>query len=128
MLFESAGVSACGKHFHPAWSISRATQFVEISNLCESPAFENGDTIAQHLDVRENVRTHENCFALIPQCSDQVSHFAASNRIETTHWLIEKNYFGIVDQRLGQSYALQHSLRELSQLRVPTFFIELDSR
>src|SRR5215208_8303346 len=116
MPFESKDVSAGCQHFHAVWSISRSAQFVQITDLRESPTFENRNTIAEHLDVGKNVRAHEDSFTFVSQCSDQVTHFAAPNWIQTTHRLIEKNYFGIVYERLGQSHALQHSLRKLSQL------------
>src|SRR5205807_1488183 len=41
--------------------------------------------------------------------------------------LVQKNNFGIVDQRLGQTNALQHAFRKLAQLAVPTFLFQIDA-
>ena len=48
---------------------------------------------------------------------NQRAHVAAAQRIEAGHRLVEDHELGIVDQRLGDADALQHALREFSQLQ-----------
>src|SRR5213075_1876999 len=105
-----------------------------ITNLRESSMFENGNSIAKHLDVGKNMRAqqdcllvlsysfakhldvgknmraHEDSLAFVAQGADQISHLTPANRIQTTHRLVEKNYLRIVYQRLGQADSLKHSL------------------
>src|SRR5262245_39851720 len=99
-----------------------------MSNLRELSFFENRYPIAEHFNIRKYVRAHEHGLALVPQRRNQIAYFASTNRIETTHRLVKKNYLRIVNQRLGQSNSLQHAFGKLSQLRVPALFVEPNSR
>src|SRR5689334_404094 len=128
MFAQRLSISAGRHHFHAIRIFSLPSQLIEIAHLGQPALLQNRDSIAEHLDVGKNVRTHEDCLALIAQLRNQVSHFTTTNRIEAAHRLIEKHDLRIVDQRLGQPDSLQHSLRKLSQLRVPTLLIQLHSR
>ena len=54
--------------------------------------------------------------AFLLELLHQVAHFAASERIQARHGLVEENQFGIMQNRLRDSGALQHALRKLAQL------------
>ena len=50
---------------------------------------------------------------------DQRAHVAPAERIEARHRLVEDDELRVVDERLRDADALQHALRELSQLQPP---------
>src|SRR4029079_18001835 len=125
MFAQRNGIGAGGDHFHPIWTFRFASQLIKVTNLGQPAFLENRHSIAKHLDVRKNVRAHEDSFTFISQRRDQIAHFTTANRIESTHWFIQKHDLRIVNEWLGQSNALQHSFRKLSELRVPTLFVEL---
>src|SRR5258707_3180272 len=88
--------------------------------MCQAPALQDGYVIAEHLNVRKDVRTHEHGLALRAQGSDEVADFATPDGIQSAHRLVQKNNLPIVDQRLCQTDALQHALLKLAQLAVPS--------
>ena len=61
--------------------------------------------IAGHADFRKNVRG-KNDGVISGETFDQVAHFDDLLGIEADGWFIENDYIGIVDQGLGDSYAL----------------------
>src|SRR6185369_11649484 len=101
MLTQHFDVGSRRDYFHAIRIFSFASQLVEESNLGQLPALQNRHTIAKHLDVRKNVRAHEDGLAFVAQLRDQVPYFASSNRIESTHRFVEKHDLRIVNERLG---------------------------
>ena len=55
------------------------------------------------------MRAHEDSLAILFERGYQVAHFAAANRIESAHWLVEKDDLRIVDECLSQADALKHA-------------------
>src|SRR5258707_10870132 len=126
MLFQLRLIGPGGDYFDHA-RFARA-QLIKRTCVRQAPALQNRDAVAEHFDVRQDMRTHENGLSLSAQRRDQVADLSAADWIEAAHRLVEKNNFGIVDQRLSKSHALQHAFRELSQLPVPTFLFQVYAR
>ena len=91
----------------------------------EAAAVQDRDPVAEHLDVRDDVRGEEHRDAGGAQAGDEVAHLAAPDRVEPAHRLVEENDFGIVHERLGQAHPLQHALGELPELAVPGRLVEV---
>src|SRR5207245_2039116 len=54
--------------------------------------------------------------APIAQTENQRPHVATAERVETRHRLVENHQLRIVDDRLRDADALQHALRELTEV------------
>ena len=80
---------------------------------------ENRDAAAQGFRVAEHMRAEEDRPPFVAQAKDQRPHVAPAERIEPRHRLVQDDELGIVDQRLRDADALQHALREFSQLEAP---------
>src|SRR5262245_14696790 len=63
------------------------------------------------------MRTEEHRAAAIAQPQYQLSNFAAPERIEPRHRLIEEDQFRLVENRLRDADALQHPFGELPQVQ-----------
>ena len=46
------------------------TQLVEIAQMGQSPPLEDRYLVAEHFDIRKNMRTHEYCLPLLSQTRD----------------------------------------------------------
>ena len=92
--------------------------FLRRAHALQLSSDEHCDAIAEHLGVRQNVRREENRAALPLQIQNDVADFAATDGIEPRCRLIQKNYLWIVQDRLRDSYALQHAFREAPQLNI----------
>src|SRR5205085_12021876 len=69
--------------------------------------------------VGKDVRAEEDGASLVPEIENQRAHFAAANRVEAGHRLVQEDDLGIVEERLRDPDALQHAFRKLSQLQPP---------
>src|SRR5688572_20081298 len=99
-----------------------ADQVADGSDRLKLAFCKDSDTITDHLDVWQYVGTEEDRLPLFSQSKNDVADIPASNRIEPGHRLIQDHEQRIVDQGLGDTDTLQHSLRELSELntaRIP---------
>ena len=56
--------------------------------------------------------------ALVFQVENNVADFAAADGIEAGHGLVQKDHFGIMQDCLCDSRALEHTFGEFSQLNV----------
>src|SRR5213079_3599528 len=97
-----------------------AAQFFEPPDVCEPGLLQNRGAVAEHFDVGEDVRAEQDGRAALAQTGDQVAYLAPAHGVESAHRLVKEDNFRVVDERLRQTDALQHALRELTQLLVPT--------
>src|SRR5687768_4810166 len=74
------------------------------------------DAVANHLHIVQDVRTKKDRLPAVPQIKNEVPNLLSSDRIQSCHRLIENHEFGIMNQRLSQSNALQHPFGKLPQL------------
>src|SRR5439155_8407405 len=81
----------------------------------EPAARENRHTTAEAFGIRQDVRAEEHRPAAIAESKNQRANLPPADRIETGHRLVEHDHLRIVDERLRQTDALQHALRELPQ-------------
>src|SRR5258707_6073814 len=88
--------------------------------MCQAPALQDGYVIAEHLNVRKDVRTHEHGLALRAQGSDEVADFATPDGIQSAHRLVQKNNLPIGYQSLRPTDPVQHALLKPAQLAVPS--------
>src|SRR6185437_14481474 len=94
-------------------------QLRQASRRGEAPLRDDRDLAAERLGVGEDMRAEEDRASLIAQLEDQRTDVAAADRIEARHRLVEEENFGIVQHRLREPDALEHSLRELAELEPP---------
>jgi hypothetical protein len=85
-------------------------------HLLQLALVEDGDAVADVLDVGQQVAAHQDGLPLLLELEDQILHFAGADRVQTGGRLVENDQFGIVDQRLGQPDAAGHALAVLFQL------------
>ena len=81
----------------------------------QAAADQDRDAVAQHLDVRQDVRREQHGHAALALLGDEIAHVAAPERVEPAHGLVQDEQLGIVHQRGRQPQALQHALRVLAQ-------------
>ena len=74
------------------------------------------DAIAQRFRVRQNMSGEKNCLAFVLELRDEIANFAAAHGIKSRHRLVEENDFGVMQNGLRNSHALQHAFGELAQL------------
>ncbi len=74
----------------------------------ESAVVEDRDPVADPLDVREDVRAHEDGRDA-PQLPDQLQHVAPALRVESAHGLVEEEDVGARQHRLAHAQALSHA-------------------
>ncbi len=71
---------------------------------------EDGDAIANVLDVCQQMAAHHDGLSTGAEIEDEILHFAGADRVEAGGWLIQKNDLGIVDEGLGESDSASHPL------------------
>src|SRR5688500_12176718 len=89
----------------------------ERSRRDQAAADDDTDAAADRLGVAQDVRAEEDGGAAISQSQDDVAHVATAQRVEAGHRLVEEYHFRIVQQRLGETDALNHALGILPQLQ-----------
>src|SRR6266850_5804719 len=81
----------------------------------DTTVLDEGDAVAGDLDLAEQVRVEEDRRPARPEIADEIADQQAAERVEPRGWLVEKDQFWIVDERLRQAGALQHALAVLPQ-------------
>ncbi len=71
--------------------------------------------VAGDLYLAEQVRVEEDRRPARPEIADEIADQQPAERVEPRGWLVEKDQFWIVDERLRQAGALQHALAVLPQ-------------
>ena len=85
--------------------------------LADDPAADDdGDAVADHLDVLEDVRGEEDGLALPLEPDDDVADLLPAERVEAAERLVQDDERRVVDERLGQPHPLEHAPRELPEL------------
>src|SRR5690242_18549679 len=79
------------------------------------------DSIGDPLQLVQIVRRDEDGSSVASQLGDDVAEALRPHRIETMRRLIEDEQLLVVQERLGQPYALQISFRQLTDLLSPVF-------
>jgi len=82
-------------------------------------AVENGDPIADCLDLGQNVRAEEDRLPPIAQLEEDIPHLPPADRVEPPRRFIQDHQLGIVDQRLRQTKPLQHAAGVLPHPEAP---------
>src|SRR5208283_3961929 len=104
------------KYFHSlcldSYHFSRRAHTAQLS------AHDHSHLVAQHFRVGKNVRGKQNRPPLFLQFQDDVPHLAASQRVQSRHWLVQYHHLRVVQDCLRQPDALQHSLRVFPQLNL----------
>src|SRR5258708_14870516 len=101
------GLDILGPQFDTARILN---QRADLAKLLELALVENGNAVADVLDVVEPVAAHDDRLALVAQAYDKVLHPTGAERIKTGSRFIENDQLGIVDQGLSQADALAHAL------------------
>src|ERR1700735_889155 len=113
---QQAPVAHFKENFH---SIDfHRNNFPGRANTLQLSAEQHGYSVAQHFRVRKNVSGKENSSSLAFEIENDVAHLATSDRIETGHWFVQEDNLRIVNDGLCNPHALQHALREFSELNV----------
>src|SRR5579875_3085181 len=91
------------------------------SPFAEFGAIQDANPIAEHLRVRKNMGGKEDRLPLLAKLQNKIAHFVAANRIQSGHWLIQKDQLRIIDQGLSNTEPLHHALgkfpnREIARL------------
>src|ERR1051326_6116778 len=84
--FETREVVARDDQLHRALA-ARQLQVFEPPDVREPPAPHDGDAVAEHLDVGEDVRAEEDGCARRAQTGDEVAHLATAYGVEAGHRL-----------------------------------------
>src|ERR1019366_9496044 len=106
-------------------TVTRYEQFRRASYFYQPPIVQDADTMADQLDLGQQMRTQEDGLAGAVGFQQKLSHRNPRQRIERRSWLVENQQLGIVDERLGQSDALPHAAGELAHV-APGLQFELD--
>ncbi len=69
---------------------------------------QDGDRIADTLDVAQDVRGHTNCRSAA-QAGNGSQDLMPARRIERAGWLVEEEHLRAVDERLGKAEPLAHA-------------------
>ena len=64
------------------------------------------------------MRGKENRLAFGLQFFNQIAHFAPPHRVQPRHRLVQKNHFGVMQDRLRNPRPLQHALGKFPQLHI----------
>lgn len=89
--------------------VVKGAEFAELS------FGEDGDAIAEHLDVLEDVGGKEDGFSAVTEAKDDIADIFSPDRIESTHGFIEDHEIGVIDQGLCDADALDHAFGVFAQ-------------
>lgn len=87
--------------------------FFELFCLHIKNDFSSGDdskTIAERFDIRENMCVEEYGFSFGFELENEILYHLATKWIKSTHWLIEKDNFWIMENCLCETNSLKHTL------------------
>ncbi len=90
---------------------NRYTQFAHFHVCYELSLRDNPKSIANRFNIRKYMSIEEDCFSFFFEFKHEIFHHLATDRIESTHRLIEKYHIRIVQDRLSQSDTLEHTFR-----------------
>jgi hypothetical protein len=89
-------------------------------------AEEDGDAVADVLDVGKEVGAEEDGFALVFEGDDEVFHFAGADGVEAGGGFVEEDEVGVVDEGLGETDASGHAFGVFAEFALAGFFVEAD--
>ena len=92
-------------------------QIGELAHCGQPPSGHNSHAAAEGFRIGQHMRTEKHRAAAIAQPQYELSNFAAPERIEPRHRLIEEDQFRLVENRLRDANALQHPFGKLPQLQ-----------
>ena len=112
-LRHVTGGTGCRLQLHPKPNALSHTVFEGLDGVVgRQPSVRNHhDAFTQTLDFGQNVR-REDDGAVFGEPADEVPDPGNLAGIETTRWLVENQYFGVMDDRLGQPDTLTVPLRQ----------------
>jgi len=93
-------------------------QLCHRADSTEFPLVNHCHAVTQGLRVREYVRGKEHGFAFISQFLNQFANFAAAHWVQPGHRFVQENNFGVMQNCLGETNALQHALGVFSSIDV----------
>ena len=97
-------------------------EFIDAHICNDFPERNNGKGITDGFHIRENMSIEEKGFSFILELKHQVLHHFTSDGIQSTHRFIEKNEFGVMENRLSESDTLEHSFR----IRIESLVASMD--
>lgn len=74
-----------------------------------------GEPVTDAFDIGQYVRIEEDGLTLVLELDNEIFYHFSSKRIEPAHWFVQEYHFRIVDDRLRESDALEHSFRIFRQ-------------
>lgn len=86
-------------------------EFIDAHIGNDLPKGYDCEGITDHFDIRENMGIEEESFTLILQLYHEILHHLTTDRIESTHRLIEKYELWIMQNRLSKTDTLEHAFR-----------------
>lgn len=90
-------------------------EVVKGAKFAELSFGDDGDAVAEHFDVLEDVGGEEYGFAAVTEAKDDIADIFSSDWIESAHGFIEDHKIGVVDQGLCDANALDHAFGVFSQ-------------
>src|SRR5262249_26885078 len=84
-------------------------QVLHVAQFLEFAVVQNGNPVADVLDIVQPVAAQQHGFAFAAQVQDQVLHPAGAQWVQARGRFIEEDQFRVVNQGLGQANALAHA-------------------
>src|SRR5688572_15091243 len=89
---------------------SALEQMLELALCNGNPAMDDRDAVADPLDFAELVTRDEHGAALFSELEDQITDLGVGDRVEAPGRLVQEEELRVVEQTLGEPYALLHAL------------------
>ena len=97
----------------------RGVDILDIVLRDDASFVDDGKTVADGFDVREDVRIEEDGRPRLFELKDEVFDHFPSERIESTHRLVEEDDFRVVQYSLCKPDPLEHSFRIFRKQLIP---------
>src|SRR5438270_11580939 len=92
-----------------AGSAPAGSNLGNVGDPAQNAFVENGDPIADQLDLLQDVAVEKNRLTLPPQIGEVTADLRAGQGIQTVGWLVENEQLGIVKHGLSEAKPLQHA-------------------
>src|SRR5205807_2167278 len=93
-------------------------QCLKLARLQYLTVLNEGHAVAGALDLAEQVRVEQHGGAALALGLDDLAHEPPAAGVEARSRLVQEDELGVAQERLRESDALQHALREMAQLLV----------
>ena len=91
-------------------------QVIHPPKFFQVTLIQNGNTVANVLDVGQQMGAHDNGFAFVTKLQNHVLHLPGPERVESGSGFIQQDQFRVVDQGRSQADSTCHSFGVFFQL------------